>query len=104
MVSPFSFKACAEVNELFDLFQCGSIVHYIDAGCVSANDHDLRVVLSFNDMPKRSDALPIPFGNEYQNKYILTCMKYGKKKVCLKAETKKIRTTSRPLLAYRHMT
>ena len=42
-----SFISCAggvEVNELFDLFQRGSIVHYIDARCVSADDHDLSVV------------------------------------------------------------
>ena len=34
----FLVKAYAKVNELFKLFQGGSIVHYIDARCVSAND------------------------------------------------------------------
>ena len=43
VVSPFSLKACAEVNELFNLFQGGSIVHYIDGRCVSANDNDLNL-------------------------------------------------------------
>ena len=41
----FLVEACAKVNELFNLFQGGSIVHYIDGRCVSANDS-----------PKRSDA------------------------------------------------
>ena len=37
-------KACAEVNELFDVFQGGSIVHYMDGRCVSADDHDLSLL------------------------------------------------------------
>ena len=40
----FLVKACAEVNELFDLFHGGSLVHYIDARCVSANGHDLSLL------------------------------------------------------------
>ena len=37
----FLVEACAKVNELFNLFQGGSIVHYIDARCVPADAHDL---------------------------------------------------------------
>ena len=41
----FFVKACAEVYELCDLFQGdGSIVYYIDARCVSANDYDLSLL------------------------------------------------------------
>ena len=40
----FLVEACAKVNELFNLFQGGSIVHYIDARCVSADDHDLSLL------------------------------------------------------------
>ena len=43
IISPFSL-ACAKVNELFNLFQGGSIVHYIDGRCVSADDHDLSLL------------------------------------------------------------
>ena len=48
----FLVEASAKVNELFNLFQWGSIVHYIDAIiiCVSADDYDLSL--------QRSDALP----------------------------------------------
>ena len=38
----FLVEACAKVNELFNLFQGGSIVHYVDARCVSADDHDFE--------------------------------------------------------------
>ena len=44
MLAMLNVKACANVNELFDLFQGGSIVHYIDARCVWANDHDLSLL------------------------------------------------------------
>ena len=37
-------KACAVVNELFDLFQGGSNVYCIGARCVSADAHDLRLI------------------------------------------------------------
>ena len=40
----FLVEACAKVNELFNLFQGGSIVHYIDGRCVSADDHDLSLI------------------------------------------------------------
>ena len=41
----FLVEACAKVNELFNLFQGGgSIVHYIDARCVSADEHDLSLL------------------------------------------------------------
>ena len=40
----FLFKACAKVNELFNLIQGGSIVHYVDGRCVSADDHDLSLL------------------------------------------------------------
>ena len=40
----FLVEACAKVNELFNLFQGGSIVHYIYATCVSADDHDLSLL------------------------------------------------------------
>ena len=42
IVSPFSLKLAP--NELFNLFQGGSIVHYIDGRCVSADDHDLSLL------------------------------------------------------------
>ena len=56
----FLVEACAKVNELFNLSQGGSVVHYIDARCVSTDDHDLSL-MTFNDRPKRSDALPTSF-------------------------------------------
>ena len=40
----FLVEACAKVNELFNLFQGGSIVHYIDARCVSTDDNDLSLL------------------------------------------------------------
>ena len=40
----FLVKDCARVNELFNLFQEGSFVHYIYARCVSADDHDLSLL------------------------------------------------------------
>ena len=40
----FLVEACAKVNELFNLLQGSSIVHYIDARCVSADDHDLSLL------------------------------------------------------------
>ena len=42
--SSVGLVACAKVNERFNLFQGGSIVHYIDARCVSADDHDLSLL------------------------------------------------------------
>ena len=40
----FLVEACAKVNELFNLFQGGSIVDYIDGRCVSADDPDLSLL------------------------------------------------------------
>ena len=40
----FLVESCAKVNELFNLFQGGSIVHYVDGRCVSADDHDLSLL------------------------------------------------------------
>ena len=40
----FLVEACAKVNELFNLFQGGPIVHYIDGRCVLADDHDLSLL------------------------------------------------------------
>ena len=40
----FLVEACAKVNELFNLFQGGSIVHFVDGRCVSADDHDLSLL------------------------------------------------------------
>ena len=40
----FLVEASTMVNELFNLFQGGSIVPDIDARCVSADDHDLSLL------------------------------------------------------------
>ena len=40
----FLVEACAKVNELFNVFQGSSIVHYIDGRFVSADDHDLSLL------------------------------------------------------------
>ena len=38
--------ACAEENELYDLFQVGFTVHYMDARCMSVNGHELSILCS----------------------------------------------------------